>query len=288
MEAKENTPKSLKQFAQKHFYTLLYQKANTRAIFTVLGLTIKEFRVSFKQFFSWPSPIASFLRSLKYAMLALLRIPFGRSMRISYSFTGEDRIIDALLKPLITYNGFYVDAGCNDPRFLSNTFLFYKKGWKGICIDANEKLIKKFQEIRPRDKAVCALLSNEKKSMEFIELINNTLSSTDTAYLSQMIEEGQTVVNRKIMAAQTLTEILDQNNAPAYFDLLSVDVEEHDFSVLQSLDFQKYHPRLIVVEAEDFDIINPGKHLIYSFLEGKGYSLKGYILTNLYFMKEWE
>jgi hypothetical protein len=275
----------LKKFGQKHFKELLYGKASSRAVFTVLGLSLREFKASFPQFFSWSSPISSFFRCVKYALLALARIPLGRSVRLSYAYTGEDRIIESLLKPLITENGFYVDIGCNDPRFISNTFLLYKRGWRGICVDANESLIKKHKKIRPRDKAMSALISNEEKEMEFVELTNNVLSSTDSRHLTEWINQGQKVVSKKIIRTKTLTQVLDELQAPSSFDLLSIDIEELDLMALQSLDLKKYQPKLIVVEAEDFDAENPKQHPIYHLLSGQGYHLAGYILTNLYFLR---
>jgi FkbM family methyltransferase len=209
----------------------------------------------------------------------------GRSVRVSYAFTAEDRIIESLLKPLITYEGFYVDVGCNDPRFISNTFLLYRRGWKGICVDANEKLIAKHKKIRPRDKAICALVSNEKKEMDFVTLTNNVLSSAENKYLHEMRQQGQQIVDKKRMTTRSLTEILDECHAPSSFDLLSVDAEEFDLMVLQSLDFNRYIPKLIVAEAEDFEANNPTVHPMYIFLTGKGYKLTGSILTNLYFTK---
>ncbi len=270
---------------KQYIHTHLYQKAYSRAMFTVAGLAIKEIRVSFKQFFTWHSPVASFFRAVKYLFLAILRLLQGRSVRISYGFTGEDRLIESLLKTKITYNGFYVDVGCNDPRFLSNSFLFYRRGWRGICIDANEKLIKKHQTIRPGDIAVCALVSDKTLERTFYELTNSVLSTTETQFLADYAAQGQQVVAQRRVQPQTLTSILDAYGAPALFDFLSIDAEEHDLQVLQSLDFNKYSPRLIIVEDEQFNLSNPASNAIYQFLQGKQYILAGYILKNAYYFK---
>ena len=55
-----------------------------------------------------------------------------RNRRISYSQEGEDLVVDRLLNG--KRNGFYVEVGCHHPYRYSNTFMFYKKGWRGICI----------------------------------------------------------------------------------------------------------------------------------------------------------
>ena len=65
---------------------------------------------------------------------------------ISYSQTGEDQILSFLLRE--EQNGFYLDIGCNHPIKLSNSYNFYLRGWKGICVDANSELIKKFKVVK--------------------------------------------------------------------------------------------------------------------------------------------
>jgi hypothetical protein len=270
---------------KKYVSKLLYEKAVTRAIFTVWGIAIKEISVSFSQFFDWRNPLFSLWRVLKYIFLALFRLVLGRSVRISYGYTGEDRIIESLLQKKITENGFYVEVGCNEPRFISNTFLLYRRGWRGICIDANEKLVKKFSRIRPRDRAVAALVSDEETEFQFIEYTNPVLSSADTSQMEIYLAQGQKIINRNVKKASSLTHILNENQAPSHFDLLAIDAEEFDFQVLKSLDYQQYSPRLIMLEAEDFDPSQPTLHPVFQFLTGKGYILKGSILKNLYFMK---
>lgn len=221
---------------------------------------------------------------MKYALVAIIRLPLGRSVRLSYGYTGEDRLIESLLKPLITQNGFYVEVGSNEPRFISNTFLLYRRGWRGICIDPNEALIQKHHRIRPRDRAVCAFVAHESQDLEFIQFSNNVLSTADPLYIPQYLAEGQQMLGTRQVRPRSLTDILLSEQAPARFDLLAIDAEEFDFSVLQSLDFTRFHPRLIMVEAEDFDPVQPQQHVIVEFLRAKGYVLQGSILKNLYFM----
>ena len=242
--------------------------------------------MSFRQFFSWSSPLSSLVRSLKYVLVALVRLPLGRSVRLSYGYTGEDRLIESLLKPLVTYNGYYVEVGCNEPRFISNTFLLYRRGWRGVCIDANEQLIRKFGRIRPRDQAVCAFVAHESQPLAYLEFGNNVLSTADAQYVPQYLAQGEQIERTRQVQPRTLTAILDEHHAPARFDLLAVDAEEFDLSVLQSLDFDRYRPRLVMVEAEDFDALQPLHHPICSFLLARKYAFRGSMLKNLYFLDE--
>lgn len=275
----------MKQTAQRLFFNLLYKKAYTRAVFSSLGIFVQEIKVVWSQFFTFRDPLSLF-HVLRQAHGSFVRLLLGRSARISYAHTGEDRIIDSLLKPIINQPGFYVEVGCNEPIFISNTFSLYKRGWKGICIDANGDLIKKYKKKRPQDIAVQALVSDHIEMRNYFMYTNNVLSSTEHINLDTNSEPGFELVKQESMLTQSLTEILDKHKAPHSFDLLSVDAEEHDLNVLRSLNYEKYTPQFIVVESETIDPSRPSEDLIFQFLTGKGYRFEGSVLKNLYFSKK--
>jgi len=244
-----------------------------------------EVRMSFRQFFTWKYPLSSLFRTTAILGSSILRLLLGRSLKYSFSFAGEDRIIEALLKAKITEPGFYVDVGCNHPKFLSNTYGLYRKGWRGICIDANSNLIRRYPFYRPKDKAVAALISDSKETRDFYYVENDVLSTTELAFVEEYKKDGLAITAKK-MVSQTLTEALDDLQAPKKFELLSIDAEEHDLQVLRSLDFNAYQPRLIVVEDETYNPSYPERNAIYSLLAERGYFLEGYLLKNLYFLRQ--
>lgn len=107
----------------------------------------------------------------------------------------------------------------------------------------------------------------------------------DKSIVDGYLNEGQKVVRRTMMKTRTLTSILDQCNAPSQIDFLSIDAEEHDFNVLKSLDLQKYSPKLIIMELEDFVPANPSSHPVYIYLIERGYEYAGFVLKNCYFLR---
>jgi hypothetical protein len=63
--------------------------------------------------------------------------------------------------------GFYVDVGAHHPLRFSNTYLFYKKGWRGINIDATPGSMKLFNKIRPEDTNIESPVSNTHRKMSY-------------------------------------------------------------------------------------------------------------------------
>ncbi|TRX57785.1 FkbM family methyltransferase [Fulvivirga sp. M361] len=267
------------------FNKVLYQQASTRAFFTLWGVILNEIKVSVRQFYTWKNPF-TVLQVVKYIFQSLLRMVLGRSVKLSYGFSGEDRLIESLLKPKITDRGYYVEVGCNHPTLFSNTFLFYRRGWSGICIDGNKKLIKKYKFSRPKDTAICAIVSDSTKPLEYLSLTNDVLSTVERTGVEQFLEQGQKITSREVVKPRSLTSILDVHEVPKHFNFLSIDAEGHDMNVLRSLDLNRYQPKLILLELENFDAKALVDNEVYQVLKDFGYIFAGIILKNVYFIKD--
>ncbi len=276
--------KKPKSYLQNKLHKSLYNNAYSRAFYTLVGITIKEVRCVFKQFYTFKYPLRSLLNVISITYSTITRFLLGRSLKYSFAFTGEDRIIESVLKPVITESGVYVDVGCNHPKLFSNTYGLYRKGWRGVCIDANERLINKYQLMRPKDIAICEVISSSIKDVDFYQIENDVLSTIDKNNLEEAIKLGLSykTIKRK---TSTLTSILKNYNIQRDFDILSIDAEEHDFEVLRSLDFSIYQPKLIIVEDETFDFKTYEANEFVKFLSNKGYEMVGYVLKNSYFLK---
>lgn len=68
----------------------------------------------------------------------------------SYAQEGEDLILYRMIYGKIE-KGFYVDVGAHHPKRFSNTYFFYKKGWRGINIEPMPGSKKLFDKYRPKD-----------------------------------------------------------------------------------------------------------------------------------------
>lgn len=55
---------------------------------------------------------------------------------------GDDIQLNKLIKEKTP--GVYIDIRCWHPVKASNTYFFYLRGWKGICIDPNLELKKEY------------------------------------------------------------------------------------------------------------------------------------------------
>jgi len=189
----------------------------------------------------------------------------------SYSQEGEDMILRRIFEKQQT--GFYIDVGAHHPKRFSNTYFFYKKGWSGINIDAMPGSMNSFNKIRPRDINLEIPISNKKQILTYYAFNEPALNG----FSKELSQSRDGINNYKILFTKnietnTLEEILDKSNANSkVIDFLSIDVEGLDFEVLQSINLDKYRPRVILIEILSAGMSDIECSEIYAYLNAKGY-----------------
>lgn len=176
-------------------------------------------------------------------------IYFGGYALKSYSQEGEDMILMRLFEGKSV--GFFVDVGAHHPVRFSNTYSFYKKGWNGINIDAMPGSMDLFQKLRPRDINLEKPISERKQVLTYYMFNEPALNGFSKELSEQRNGQGQFFIKAtKEIETTTLEEVLD-NILPLgkEIDFLSIDVEGFDFMVLKSNNFERYKPKVILIEV---------------------------------------
>ena len=188
--------------------------------------------------------------------------------RETYAMEGEDLEVVKILKNI--ENGFYVDAGGFHPLDRNNTYLLYKKKWRGINIDLSEFSIDLFNFIRPDDININVAVTNEDGEVNYYYM--KKLSQLSTIKKDIAIKGMHGNIKEKKIISKKLTSIIDNTKYKnKKIDFLNIDLEGADFDALKSLDFEIYRPKLICVEIHNKDIENSEINL---FLKKLNYTRK--------------
>jgi FkbM family methyltransferase len=220
-------------------------------------------------------PLGMFIRIM---CMEIARKVFMKSGSYYFSQGGEDIASMYLLDKY--RDGFYIDIGANDPVHYSNTFKLYLQGWTGVLVDGNDKLIEKAKRIRRKDISVHGIVSNKNEEVVFYLAEDSLMSS---------IHPEQTNKPQEKITAVTITinDVIERYVPHGQkIDLLSIDVEGHDFEVLQSIDLNKHRPTLIIVEDLGHwcnDIMDVQKNKFVEYLGRYSYYLASRDKKNLYF-----
>lgn len=163
-------------------------------------------------------------------------------------------------------NGFFIEAGANDGLEFSNTLYFEKyRNWTGLLIEPLPQLAALCAENRPRCIVEnCALVSAGYTSptieMSYcgqLSLIKGVMNSDEAEqkHIQRACELQNIETYAVTVAARTLTSVLG-SHCIIHVDFLSLDVECYELEVLKGLDFDRYHPSLLLIEAHSREEID--------------------------------
>lgn len=169
--------------------------------------------------------------------------------RRSFSQEGEDLILDRIFDQQAS--GVYIDIGAHHPVRFSNTYLFYRRGWSGICIDPSPNAIRLFKSMRPKDISLEVGVSDQLSRMTYFMFDEPALNTFSEALAQERVKNTPyKLIGNSSVPVKPLSQILDETLRPGTkIDFMSVDVEGLDFQVLASNDWLKYRPRVILAEA---------------------------------------
>ena len=216
------------------------------------------------------------------------RIPATRSKVLSHLSTkrefGANGIDTELLNLFGKKNGYYVEIGANDGIAQSNTLqleLFHN--WTGVLIEPVPVTFAKLQRNRSKrrnhlERTACVGFDYEKES---VELIFSGLMTTPSRLESDISDaeshaargrafvkpaEKALAMQKILVPAMTMTEVLKRARAPKVIDFLSLDVEGAELEVIKGLDFSQYAIHWMLIESRDLARMS-------TFLEPLGYKL---------------
>ena len=189
---------------------------------------------------------------------------------LCYSQNGEDLILNRFLDN--KKEGFFVDVGAHHPIRFSNTFLFYKKGWSGINIDAMPGSMAAFNKIRPKDINVEKGIALKNDKLTFYQFNESALNTFSKEEAFSKNKDGYKIIKRNLIEVDTLENILDKYMPiNTKIDFLNIDAEGKDEEVLISNNWVKYKPSYILIEILREVYLGKNNCSIKKFLKTKGY-----------------
>jgi FkbM family methyltransferase len=182
--------------------------------------------------------------------------------------------------------GFYIDIGSGHPVYDNVSFAFYLKGWRGITVEPNPWLASLSRGVRPRDRHVEALVGSASEPAATFYLVNEfhglstMFENHAQAALTQFGKSAQAIT----VPLTTLRALCEEGHAPASFDFLKVDVEGAEPAVLLGGDWERFRPKVIVVEALAPYTLKPAWDQWEPLLARHGYGYVWFDSLNRYYL----
>lgn len=190
------------------------------------------------------------MRRLKTRLhVAALRCVLGQSRHVeTYSQAGEDLVLQNVFQGKLIRNepGFYVDVGAYHPITYSNTYVFYRRFWRGLNIEARPGAKRHFDRVRPRDTNVEMAVADRRGVAQF--LVFDEQSTVNRLRGSELA--GENAKNEVTVDCDTLHAICREYVPDdVVVDFCSIDVEGMEERIVSSTDWEVFRPRVIVIES---------------------------------------
>jgi len=191
---------------------------------------------------------------------------------VSYAQNFEDVMLWRALKHI--ENGFYIDVGANDSAIDSVTKAFYERGWRGINIEPLLSHYTDLTEERPRDINLRCAAGAANAEIKVWECDIRGWATASAEVIAQHMGNGLTGVYHKV-PVYPLWEICDRY-VTGEIHFLKIDVEGFEKPVIDGMDFSRFRPWILVIEATrpnsieeihdewEVDIISAGYILAYA------------------------
>jgi FkbM family methyltransferase len=180
--------------------------------------------------------------------------PFSRRKQRWFAQHGEDRRLASLLRS--KRRGFYIDVGAWDPVKDSVTKYFYERGWRGVNIEPHPVVYDRLAAARPRDVNLRVALGSE-HGERVLTLIGLSGLATFDATFAKSAERWMAAerpvpaeVSHIPVPVLTLADVCRAHvPASTEIDFLKIDVEGSEGDVLRGGDWERYRPKILVIEA---------------------------------------
>lgn len=206
----------------------------------------------------------------------------------SYAQNHEDEILVHFFGG--SDRGTFIDVGAHDGRQFSNTFLLEQCGWHGLCIEPNPVSFQKLVKNRPD--SICVNLAcidtPEEKTLELLipngyDVLGVLRRAYDPEAIARIlgIQPSQITTRSIIVNCAPLDIIIiDYLGTRIPIDLVSIDTEGTELQVLAGFDVARFHPTVLVVEANDKQAAKE----LEIYLKAFQYMLAGRVAVNLFFV----
>jgi hypothetical protein len=206
---------------------------------------------------------------------------------LSWSQEGEDLILRRIFGSKL--DGFYIDVGAHHPRRFSNTYLFYKLGWRGLNIDAMPGSMVPFNKDRPRDINVEIGIGPHECLLDYYVLNEPALNSFSKELSDERHDSNSAYQIKEVIKVNVLplSEVLDHYLPKGQkIDFMSVDVEGLDFEVLKSNDWTRHRPKFVLAEILGSSLHEIEQTNIGRLMTAAGYAVYAKSMNTVFFRVE--
>jgi FkbM family methyltransferase len=163
-----------------------------------------------------------------------------------YGQHGEDEILAA---KFAKDDGVFVEVGAADGVVGSNTLAFEKVGWSGVLVEADPAAAELCRDARRSPVVECAVVAPGSPSLATFTRVPQIQQLSGLKPGTEVLRRhGIDHVEKVLVPCRTLDEVLHETIPGQSPDFVTIDVEGHEWSVLQGFSLDVWRPTIVLVE----------------------------------------
>lgn len=226
-------------------------------------------------------------KALRAQVLALRLAAEGKPARGPLVFRakqGEDLFLFELFNPAgspLKTSGVAIECGAHDGRSGSVTALLDAIGWDCVLVEPLPHLAAECRENRPHARVVHSALS--KRGSSGTAVIRQVRGNSGRSFLAEQAH-GANQTSKDAVEIEVPLTTMDAvlGDAVTAVDVLVLDVEGAELSVLDGFDLDRYQPRVMLIE--DHELGEGGG--LHAAVTARGYVHAGWVWRNRVFIRK--
>lgn len=161
-------------------------------------------------------------------------------------------LADIYERYLTRHPGSFVEVGAFDGYTVSNTWPLAEAGWTGLYIEPQPIQVKAcrfFHRDHPNIRVAEVGISDHEGRLDLYEIGECSTFVWDKS----AVDWGGDPSRKISVGVTTLDKCLEAHQWEVGFDVLVIDVEQHELQVLKGFSVRRWLPRLVIIEAHELD-----------------------------------
>jgi FkbM family methyltransferase len=192
------------------------------------------------------------------------QLDYENLLKYSKSQIGQDIFAISLLSG--KKNGYFVEFGATDGIGLSNTYMLEKEfSWSGILAEPGKNW--HYELIANRSCKIDFRCISDKTGKQVVFYESDSPELSTISGLEKSDSNIRKLKDSYNVETLSLNDLLLNHKAPKVIDLLSIDTEGSELSILESFNFDNYQFAIIVCEHN----FTQNREKIFTLLTANGY-----------------
>lgn len=206
-------------------------------------------------------------------------VVYGKGFPLWHGKHADDIVLMELVRRLGIRDLHYLDIGVCHPVMRNNTYSLYELGYTGVLVEPNPMFHQLVRHYRPEDILLTCGAGTADSELQYYSFLDRPGFGTFSVSLGESRKNQGLRCETNQVPIMGINKIIE-NQFEKYPNIVDIDAEGIDFSLLQALDTQTYPIEVIMCETLNTEAV------FNQLMHNKGYKKYAAIGENTVYLRD--